>query len=234
MNCIIVEDQPPAQRILKKYIEDMGSLELRGTFSNALQAMEFLKSESVDLLFLDINLPKLSGVDFLKTLANPPSVILTTAFSEYALEGYELNVVDYLLKPFSFQRFVKAVSKVSERQRPRQTPGNSEHPETPKKEIYIKSGYEHVKIAIDAILYIKVDADYTEIVTDEGKQLSSEPLRFWLETLPEDQFYRIHKSHLINARRIEKIVGNQVKLSGDNKLPIGRAYKEDFMKSILK
>ncbi|MFT5167549.1 MAG: two-component SAPR family response regulator, partial [Saprospiraceae bacterium] len=113
MNCIIIEDQPPAQRILKKYINDIGSLNLIATFSDALQAMEFLKTEEVDLVFLDIHLPKISGIDFLKTMTNPPNVILTTAFSEYALESYEFNVVDYLLKPFSFQRFVKAVSKVS-------------------------------------------------------------------------------------------------------------------------
>ncbi|MGB5228874.1 MAG: response regulator, partial [Eudoraea sp.] len=112
MNCIIIEDQPPAQRILKKFIEDIGSLQLKGVFSDAIQAMEFLKTNSVDLMFLDIHLPKISGIDFLRTMPNPPFVILTTAFSDYALESYDLNVVDYLLKPFSFQRFVKAVSKI--------------------------------------------------------------------------------------------------------------------------
>ncbi len=110
MNCIIIEDQPPAQRILKKYIQDIGSLHLKATFSDAIQAMEFLKTEAVDLIFLDIHLPKISGIDFLKAMQNPPHVILTTAFPDYALESYEFNVVDYLLKPFSFQRFVKAVA----------------------------------------------------------------------------------------------------------------------------
>ncbi len=112
MKCIIVEDQPPAQRILKKYIKDLGTLDLVDTFSNAIDAMEFLKSNEVDLIFLDIHLPKISGIDFLKAMPNPPAVILTTAFADYALQGYEFNVVDYLLKPFSFQRFVKAVAKV--------------------------------------------------------------------------------------------------------------------------
>ena len=110
MNCIIIEDQPPAQRILKKYIEDTGYLKLKGTFSDAIQAIEFLKSETVDLILLDIHLPKISGFDFLRSLSNPPHVILTTAFPNYALESYELNVVDYLLKPFSYPRFMKAIS----------------------------------------------------------------------------------------------------------------------------
>ncbi|MEM7484935.1 MAG: response regulator transcription factor [Bacteroidota bacterium] len=234
MNCIIVEDQPPAQRILKKYIEDIGSLELRGIFSDAVQAMELLKTEPIDLIFLDIHLPKLSGIDFLKTMANPPSIILTTAFSEYALESYEFSVVDYLLKPFSFQRFVKAVSKALERKEIESTNKYKTASVSPRKEIYIKSGYEHIKIYIDAIHYITSDSHYTEIVTDVKKHLSTEPLRFWLENLPNTQFQQIHKSHIINVESIEKIAGNQVCLFGGIKLPIGRAYKEEFMKSILK
>ncbi|MEK6153934.1 response regulator [Flavobacteriaceae bacterium 3-367] len=233
MNCIIVEDQPPAQRILKKYIEDTGSLELKGIFSDALQAMEYLKTESVDLLFLDIHLPVLSGIDFLKTMPNPPSVILTTAFSEYALESYEFNVVDYLLKPFSFPRFVKAITKVSERKKNGPQDKHGEDSVPSKKEIYIKSGYEHIKINLDDIQHITADSDYTEIVTEDKKHLSQEPLRFWSETLPSKQFHRIHKSHILNEKRIEKIVGNQVYLFGGTKLPIGRAYKEEFMRVIL-
>src|SRR5680860_1306938 len=112
MDCIIIEDQAPARRILEKYIADIGTLNLQGAFTDALQAIEFLRENQVDLIFLDIHLPKISGIDFLKSLSHPPQIILTTAFQDYALEGYELDVVDYLLKPFSFQRFVKAVSKV--------------------------------------------------------------------------------------------------------------------------
>ena len=234
MNCIIVEDQPPAQRILKKYIGEMGSLSLKATFSDAIRAMEYLKTEPVDIVFLDIHLPKLSGMDFLKTVPNPPRIILTTAFSEYALESYEFNVVDYLLKPFSFQRFVKAVSKVS--QRNMVLP--AEHKEIdafpPKTEIYIKSGYEHIKIAIDDIHHISSDSDYTEIITINKKYISSEPLRSWTETLPRNAFYRIHKSHIVNLKKIEKIVGNQVYLPGGQKLPIGRAYKDGFLRRVLK
>lgn len=234
MKCIIVEDQPPAQRILQKYIEEMDSLELKGTFSDALKAMEFLKTQPIDLLFLDIHLPKLSGIEFLKTMSNPPSVILTTAFSEYALESYEFNVIDYLLKPFSFQRFLKAVTKVAELKK--QPVSSIEKPavDTPKTEIYIKSGYEHIKINVETIRNISADSDYTQIVTDDKTLLSSEPLRFWLDTLPSTWFYRIHKSHIVNTRKIAKIVGNQVYLIGGEKLPIGRAYKEGFMNTVLK
>ncbi|TAI48393.1 LytR/AlgR family response regulator transcription factor [Flagellimonas allohymeniacidonis] len=235
MTCIIVEDQPPAQRILKKYIEDTGTLILKGTFSNALLAMEFLKSEPIDLVFLDIHLPKLSGLDFLKTLSNPPHVILTTAFSEYALESYELNVVDYLLKPFSFQRFLKAITKVSERKTgATQKEDSFDELSSPKKEIYIKSGYEHVKINIDDIHYITSDSDYTEIISANKKYVSSDPLHLWLEKLPGNTFCRIHRSYIINTDKIEKIVGNQICLKGGVKLPLGRAYKEDFMQKVLK
>ncbi|PKA99253.1 LytTR family two component transcriptional regulator [Flavobacteriaceae bacterium MAR_2009_75] len=232
MKCIIIEDQPPAQRILKKYIEDMGSLQLHGTFSDAIQAMEFLKTDSVDLMFLDIHLPKISGIDFLKSLNNPPQVILTTAFSEYALESYEFNVIDYLLKPFSFQRFIKAVSKVNARNQPNYEHKPSVESATPK-EIYIKSGYEHIKVVFDDIYHIVSDADYTEIVTKEKKYLSNEPLRFWEENLPQTQFYRIHRSHIVNTSKIQKLVGNQIYLPNETVLPIGRAYKEDFVKRIL-
>lgn len=230
MTCIIIEDQPPAQRILKKYIEDFETLELKATFSNAIQAMEFLKTEEVDLIFLDIHLPKISGIDFLKVLPNPPAVILTTAFSEYALESYEFNVVDYLLKPFSFQRFVKAVSKV-----PIQQDNQSlDNDEIVKKEIFIKSGYEHIKVIINNILFIKSDADYTEIILLEKKHLSSEPLRYWLENLDNNQFMRVHKSYIVNTNKIEKVSSNQIFLDEKTVVPIGRAFKEAFAGRFLK
>lgn len=230
MRCIIIEDQPPAQRILKRYIEDLGTLQLEAVFSNAIEAMEYLKSEKVELIFLDIHLPKISGIDFLKTILNPPSVILTTAFSEYALESYEFNVVDYLLKPFSFQRFVKAVSKVPVKEGINSPEKNS----SIRKEIFIKSGYEHIKLSVDQILYIKSDADYTEIFLSDKKHLSAEPLRYWLEVLDKEQFIRIHKSYIINTQKIEKIASNQVYLSNDIIIPIGRAYKEAFTNRFLK
>lgn len=234
MDCIIIEDQPPAQRILKKYINDIGTLTLKATFSDAIQAMEFLKSEKVDIVFLDIHLPKISGIDFLKTVPSPPNIILTTAFSDYALESYEFDVVDYLLKPFSFQRFVKAVSKVPLKNPiVKQEGGTKVLPEL-RKEIFIKSGYEHLKVAIEDIIYIKSDADYTEIYTSEKKYLSSEPLRHWLDHLNDHHFVQIHKSFIISSSKIEKVAGNQVYLSNEMVVPLGRTYKEKFTERFLK
>ena len=234
IRCIIIEDQPPAQRVLKKYIEDLGNIELKATFADALQALDFLKNDTVDLIFLDIHLPKISGMDFLKTLSHHPHVILTTAFSEYALESYDYNVVDYLLKPFSFERFVQAVSRVplpkSEQQKITVSGGNTSAPDV----LFIKSGYEHIKINITDILFIQSSADYTEIFTPEKKYLSQEPLRFWEEYLDERIFIRIHKSHIINTSKIKKIIGNQVYLEDKITLPLGRAYKENFMKHVIK
>jgi DNA-binding LytR/AlgR family response regulator len=232
MNCIIIEDQPPAQRILKRYIEDMGSLQLKGTFTDAIHAMEFLKSESVDLIFLDIHLPRISGLDFLKTMSNLPPVILTTAYSDYALESYELNVVDYLLKPFSFQRFIKAVSKVPLKSAPKQGLLDNNTP-TSRKELFIKSGYEHVRIAIDDIIYIKSDADYSELFMNSKKHLSSEPLRKWLDLLDSNLFIRVHKSYIVNTSKIIKVAGNQIKMSNTDVVPIGRAFKDEFTDRFL-
>lgn len=232
MTCIIIEDQPPAQRILKKYITDIGTLELRGTFSDAIKAMEFLRKDSIDLIFLDIHLPKISGLDFLKTMSHPPHTILTTAFPGYALESYDLDVVDYLLKPFSFQRFVKAVAKI-----PTEVgaaPLSMGAAIQRRQEIFIKSGYEHIKVRIDSIQYIKSDADYTELILTTKKLLSQESLRYWLAELAEHRFYRVHKSYVVNVENIEKIAGNQVQLANGDKVPIGRAYKEAFVRQFIR
>lgn len=223
MNCIVIEDQLPAQRILKKYIQDIGTLNLKATFTNALEAMQYLETEEVDLLFLDIHLPKLSGIDFLKTYKNPPQVIFTTAFADYALEGYNLNVVDYLLKPFSFQRFVQAVNKVK-------INTNKHQKQTVSTDIFVKSGYEHIKVKISEIIFIKSDVDYTEIITPHQKIISSEPLRYWENYLQKHQFIRVHKSYLINTNKINKVTSNQVYLHKEHTTPIGRAYKDAFFK----
>lgn len=227
MNCIIIEDQIPAQRILKKYISDIGTLKLQGTFSDAVQAINFFKTSTTDIIFLDIHLPKISGIEFIKTLHNPPSIILTTAFSEYALEGYDLNVADYLLKPFSFERFVKAVSKVinskvSEKSKPAE---NS---------LFIKSGYEYIKINTREILYIKSDMDYTEVHLPNKFHVSSDSLTGWEQKLPIELFSRIHKSYLVNISKIKKISGNRIFLGTAKELPLGRAYKEAFMQKYIK
>ncbi len=229
MNCLIIEDQPPAQRILKKYIEDQGSLQLLEVFGDPLKAMAYLQENHVDLIFLDINLPKLSGIAMLKALHQKPQVILTTAYSEYALEGYELDVVDYLLKPFSFERFLKAVSKVR-----RPQAGTSSAPTPARKEHFIKMGYEHIRISFEDILYLAADGDYCEIYLEGKKHLSSEPLKKWIELLEGWDFYRIHKSYMVNIQQIEKVSGGMLVLRDGSQLPLGRAYKEEFMERYLK
>ncbi|WP_299255922.1 LytTR family DNA-binding domain-containing protein [uncultured Aquimarina sp.] len=229
MKCIIIEDQLPAQRILKKYIEDTGSLALIGTFTDALEAMKMMKLTKVDVIFLDIHLPKISGIDFLKTLSNPPQVILTTAFSNYALESYEFDVVDYLLKPFSFQRFIKAISKVETKQQ-NLIPSVAT---TEKNEVYTKVGYDLVRILIDDITHIVSDADYTELHLQNKKHVSSERLRYWEELLPSKKFMRVHKSYIINTSKIERVSGNQIYLMNQKPIPLGRAYKSNFMKKFL-
>lgn len=234
MNCIIIEDQLPAQRILQKYIKEAGSLNLMGTFSDALEAMEIVNSGGIDFMFLDVHLPKISGIDFLKTLASPPQVILTTAFQEYALESYELNVVDYLLKPFSFQRFIKAISKVDAKLKKNTLSINPISEAQIPEDIYIKSGYDHIRVRIYDIIFIQVDSDYTELHLREKKLLSTESLRYWESFLPTKTFVRVHKSFLINTREILKISGNQIFLKNDNVVPIGRAYKHDFTDRFVK
>ncbi len=227
MKCIIVEDQIPAQRILIKYIKDVGTLNLVGTFTDAIQAMSFLREEEVDLIFLDIHLPKLSGIDFVKTLAKPPALILTTAFSEYALEGYDLNVVDYLLKPFSFERFLQAIAKVKDTD-------HSEKKQEEKLSFFIKAGYEYINVLADDILFIKSDMDYTEIHLAANKHISSETLSYWEQKLPSKSFTRIHKSYLVSIAKIKKLVGNQLYLINDEVIPIGRAYKDGFVSRFIK
>ena len=229
LNCIIVEDQPPAQRILQKFIADVPSLELTGTFSESAPALDHLRTNQVDLIFLDIHLPKMSGLDFLKILPRKIPVILTTAFPDYALESYEYSVVDYLLKPFSFKRFVQSISKVPlEQEEP-----NSEDGHTETREVFIKTGYEYVKIELASINFIKSDADYTEVMIGNKKLVSSESLRYWESILNPSKFFRIHKSYIVNIGKIHKVTGNQIVLDNDQRIPIGRAYKEAFTKNFL-
>ncbi|WP_459212061.1 LytR/AlgR family response regulator transcription factor [Aquimarina rhabdastrellae] len=235
-SCIIIEDQPPAQRILQKYISDMGTLELKSTFADALSALSFLKSEKVDIIFLDVHLPKISGIDFLSVIPYQPKVILTTAFSDYALQGYELDIIDYLLKPFSFQRFVKAVSKATTAMilPKEESTTTTITPKSSPEVIFIKSGYDHIKIDLSQVCYIKSESDYTEIYTLSKKHLASYSLKYWLGKLSDSDFCQIHKSYIVNVHYINKVSGNQIHLDNQICLPIGRAYKETFNERYLK
>jgi DNA-binding LytR/AlgR family response regulator len=229
MNCIIIEDQPPAQRILKKYLNDVGTIQLLEVFSDPFKAIAFLQANPVDLLFLDINLPRLSGIDLVKTLSSKPQIIFTTAYSDYALDGFELDVVDFLLKPFSFERFLKAIGKLNWKSEPRLRAQQQQ-----KREHFIKIGYDHVRLNFDDIFYLNADGDYCEIITSEKKYLSSEPLKKWTDLLGDDDFFRIHKSYVINLRKIVKINSSSVYLQNGIELPIGRNFKDIFFRKIVK
>jgi DNA-binding LytR/AlgR family response regulator len=234
MTCIIVEDQAPAQRILKKFINDYGLLELKEVFLEPLGALNYLKNNPIDLIFLDIHLPKISGMEFLKFKTTNPKVILITAYSEFALESYDYDVVDYLLKPFAFDRFVQAVNKAQKLINPKEEPTTQKRQKNYATEIFIKSGYEHLKIVLDEIQFIKSNADYTEIHLEEKKSLSSESLKYWIDFLDPWVFVQIHKSYLINFTKVKRVSGNRVTMENNLDLPIGRVYKEAFSNRFLK
>lgn len=230
IECIIIEDQAPAQRVIEKYLESTPSLSLKAVFSDPLEALDYLQTHSVDLIFLDIHLPKISGIDFLQILPVPPKVIFTTAFEEYALKGYEFNVVDYLLKPFSLNRFLKAVAKLNsamEEGRPRvqqAVPANES--------VFVKSGHEYIAVQLSSILYIKGEGDYTAIFTGAKKYLISFALKQWEQKFSNHHFYRIHRSYLINIKQISRVTGNEVEVSDGTVLPLGRNFKEAFLKRL--
>lgn len=225
IRCIIIEDQEPAQRILKRYIQETSFLELDQVFNNGITALDYLKSSSVDLIFLDIHLPKLSGIDFLTILPIETHVILTTAFPDYALKSYDFDVTDYLLKPFSFDRFSKAVLKVQKLHTQKPTTPEESKPNS----TLVKTGYEYITVLFDDILYIQSDGDYTHVYLKNQKLMTSYSLKYWQNLLSSD-FYQIHRSFIINTRYITKISSGKVFIQ-DTALAIGRVYKKGFIET---
>lgn len=227
MRCLIVDDEPLAQQVMEEFIGRVPFLETAGKCSSATEAIEVLRNTTIDLIFLDIHMPRLSGLDFISSLHNPPQFILVTAYSEYALQGFNVNATDYLVKPVPFERFLKAVNKAYELHRLRTRPSNSH--ETPgQKYILVKSGYQTVKILLESILYIEGLKDYVKIYT-EGKKaiLSLLTMKGLAETLPADKFLRIHKSYIVSTDRITTISRNRV-LIGEKWIPVGENYREVF------
>lgn len=227
LKSIIIEDQAPAQYILQKYITSTDVLMLEKTFSDALEARAFLEKHPVDLVFLDINLPRLSGMDFLRTSVNQPLTILTTAYSEFALESYQYNVVDYLLKPFSFERFSQAIEKVLTTIRTVQQLGDGSEASAVK-HVYIRCSHDLVKVKSEEIIFITSDSDYTEVITTSQKYLTLDSLKEWTAKLDQD-FIQVHKSFIINVNHLQKISHNKVHLTKDHIVPIGRVFKKGFM-----
>ncbi len=224
-SCIIIEDQLQAQKVLQRHIENVPYLSLTHTFTNAVEAIPFLKSnQKVDIVFLDINLPKLTGMDFLRTFHPNTAVIITTAYSDFALDSYDLEVVDYLLKPIPFERFFKAVSRVMHK-------GQFPEPANPndsQRFIFAKDGHNIIKLYLNEIMAVKSDTDFTKLLMPRKRLLLSYSLKFWQEVLPKNQFFRCHKSYIVNIQMIDKISGNLIYI-GDEKIPIGRTSKEALL-----
>jgi len=223
INCLAIDDSPLALELLEKYIGDIGYLRLIKSCTNALEAIEILRKGNVDLIFLDIQMPDITGIDLLKSLKVKPKIIFTTAYPNYALEGFNQNASDYLLKPFSFERFKIAVEKVN---RQLQLEKNEE---SDNEFIFVKSGYETIKIQIKNILYIEALKDYIQIFTKEQKILSLMSMKEILELLPFGEFIRVHRSYIISAGKITKVAPRRIYI-GEKEIPIGNIHRDEFAK----
>lgn len=220
INCIAIEDEPLALKKIKEFIEDVDFLNLLEGFDNAIDAIGFLKKNSVDLIFLDIRMKKLSGIQFLESLQLKPKVIITSAYDEYALKGYELDVVDYLLKPFAFERFLKSVDKVYNQL-------NGIESNESKEYIFVKTEYRIEKIEIKDILYIQGMKDYLQIHTADRKIMTLQTFKNLLEILPQTDFQRVHNSYIVSISKIENIERNRIRIRSDL-IPISDSYKDNF------
>ncbi|HKO79705.1 MAG TPA: LytTR family DNA-binding domain-containing protein [Chitinophagaceae bacterium] len=229
--CLAVDDEPPALEVLKKYISSVHMLELAGTCADAIEAINFLRQNPVDLIFLDIKMPELQGTDFIKTLKNPPRVIFTTAYRKFAIEGFELDAVDYLLKPISFERFLKAVNKVMELQPVNPALLNSPEPvqDNNTDSIYFRSERKMVKVAMDDILYVESLKDYIKVVTKNKTIVTKNAISSLEENLPKNNFLRIHRSFIVAINKIDSYSTELIEI-GKQELPISRMYRYEVEK----
>ena len=236
LSCLIVDDEELARTLLGNYVKRLPYLNLVGKCSNPIEALQLLQQQSVDLIFLDIQMPEMIGTDFLKSLSHKPMVVFTTAYAEYALEGYELDVVDYLLKPFPFERFLKAVNRASDLAKLQCQ--QASNPILRKKEannkdyILVRSEHKLHRISHDDILYIQSMREYVAFYTRNGRILSLGSLKKLEVDLPQDQFLRIHKSYIISKAKATILEGNMVHI-GEEKIPIGASYREEVLKLLF-
>jgi DNA-binding LytR/AlgR family response regulator len=224
INCIIIEDEPLAVKVLSDYISQVPFLELQATFKDAILATDFLRHNATDLIFLDIHLPKLKGMAFLKTLASPPAVIITTAYHQYAVEGFNLNVTDYLLKPFEFERFLIAVNKVKSAGKEKLKPADT--PEI-KDFIFLNVQKKKVKILFSEILYIESQREYIRIVTTKKEFISKMSTHEIESILPLNLFKRVHRSFIVSISKIESYTAETVEVNGIS-IPVGRGYRDSM------
>ena len=232
LKCLIVDDEPMARDVIRRYIDQVSSLQVAGEFGNAIDATLFLQANSVDLIFLDIRMPQLSGTDFVRSLRNVPKIIFTTAHKEYAHEGFELDVVDYLLKPIRFDRFLRAVNKAfPSRQHDEEAALQAASPETKFAHpfIYLKVDRKMIKVMLDEILYIESDKDYVKIFTTGSTILTRQTISSVEAMLSENKFFRIHRSFIVSLARIKSFSNETVEI-GNKELPIGKLYRNGFLK----
>jgi len=225
IKCIVIEDEPAAREILQRNIAQCPDLAWCGSFGDPFSAQTFLDNNTVDLMFLDINLPGMSGISFLRTLVKPPLVIITTAYSQYAVDGFDLEVVDYLLKPFSFERFYKSVNKAKERLNPKFSKGLS-------RKITVKADKRIYQIDLDELLYVEACGDYTTVCCTDKKLIAHETLKNWEEKLKGFNFQKIHRSIIINLQKIDHLDGNMAVI-GKHKLSVSEAYREQLITMLL-
>ena len=223
VRCLIVDDEPLARRVIEKYLERLPAFSLEGQCASAVEAAAFLQGQTVDLIFLDIQMPELTGLDFLKTLPHPPKVILTTAYSEYALEGYEYDVMDYLLKPIPFDRFLKAVNRHPLLQA-HSTSGQAERePSEPTHLVVVADGQSH-RLALREVDYLEGYGNFVKVWTARGMLLTAGPLKRLETELPTRRFVRVHKSFIVRLDAVQSVEGHLLRLKNKT-LPVGRAYK---------
>jgi DNA-binding LytR/AlgR family response regulator len=230
-NCLIVDDEPPAREILKRYVEKTPMLHLAGECSNAFEVIAFLHKENLDLIFLDIQMPQLTGLELLKTLPNPPKVIFTTAFEHHAFESYELDAVDYLLKPIKFERFIKAVNKAippKEAEQPDRIP-NELLSEWAGNFLYFRSDRKMVKVILQDILYIESLKDYVKIVTGREQVITKYSMTAIEAMLPAKKFIRTHRSYLVALDKIKSFSTTNIQLL-NNEIPVGRLYQREVIR----
>jgi len=232
VKCLVVDDEPLAREVLKRYIEQMPTLEFAGECASAVQAIIFLQQHPVDLIFLDIRMPQMNGTDLIKSLKNLPKVIFTTAYSEYAMEGYELDVVDYLLKPIRFDRFVKAINKAFAMQNGNRPSAEQELTVQEKRQepfAYFRVDRKMTKVLFNDILYIESMKDYIKVVTNENTIVTKQSISSVEAMLPEKLFVRTHRSFIASVEKIKSFTSEIVEI-GKNEIPIGKLYRNNVMK----
>ena len=234
INCVIIDDEPLARKGLREYIADVDFLHLAGEYDNPLKATEMISGGEVQLLFLDIQMPKITGLEFMKTLQRPIPVIFTTAFPQYALDGFELNALDYLVKPISFDRFLKAALKAKEYYEVRQkNDADKKSAAEAGDYFFIKADSKLVKVSFNDILFVEALQNYVVVHTQEKKLITYLTFKSVEEYLPSSQFIKVHKSFIVSATKIDSIEGNDIRI-GQHQIPISRNLKDEVMERVLK